>query len=298
MMLFSERYADYIVYGGLEAKDEICGEIEYRVKEKIANVLREFAEPQIVYPNRYDNWEVRTTAFESAIEALNSQLGFNCVDRNEVFHPTKPINYLAATFTPFLFDIIELQFGELSDSEKADFQNEINSVLESNDIPWLLHEGHMIKIDSLQFEMDLRNKSLMKLSELKDADPKFSSAYSELVKAFEFFEKEEYSEAINNAGKSYESVLKVVCAEQQGNAEKLTKKWSSIYTNALPSVMIAEGFREKVLMSLPYIRNNSGAAHGSGEKDVAIPKHIARLALNLAASLNTFIVEEYMKSLL
>lgn len=296
-MLFSERYADYINYGGLEAKDEICGEIEYKVKEKIANVLYEFAEPQVVYPNRYDTWEVRTTALELAVDELNRHLGFNCVDRDAAFHYTMSVNYLAATFTPFLFDIIELQFEELSDSEKVDFQNAINSVLESNNIPWLLHEGRMIKIDSLQFEMDLRNKSLMKLSELKDADPIFSSAYSELVKAFEFFEKGEYSEAINNAGKSYESVLKIACAEQQGNADKLTKKWNSIYTSALPSVMVAEGFREKVLMSLPYIRNNSGAAHGTGEKGVAIPKHIARLALNLAASLNTFIVEEYMKSL-
>lgn len=56
------------------------------------------------------------------------------------------------------------------------------------------------------------------------------------------------------------------------------------------------GFREKVMMSLPFIRNNSGSDHGAGAKDIIISKPMAKLALNLAAALNTYLIEEYKLS--
>jgi hypothetical protein len=50
------------------------------------------------------------------------------------------------------------------------------------------------------------------------------------------------------------------------------------------------------MMSLPYIRNNSGADHGAGEKVVVISKPMAKLAVNLAAALDTYLIEEYTTS--
>ena len=49
------------------------------------------------------------------------------------------------------------------------------------------------------------------------------------------------------------------------------------------------------MMSLPYVRNNSGADHGAGAKEVVITKPMAKLAVNLAAALDTYLIEEYMQ---
>ena len=46
-------------------------------------------------------------------------------------------------------------------------------------------------------------------------------------------------------------------------------------------------------MSLPYVRNNSGSDHGAGAKSVMISKPMAKLAVNLAAALDTYLIEEY-----
>ena len=82
----------------------------------------------------------------------------------------------------------------------------------------------MIKIDAKQFEQDLKRKTLEQLHELRDSAPVFQSAYDELIKAVEFLEKEDYAEAITNAGKSYESIMKIICGADKGNAGELTKQ--------------------------------------------------------------------------
>ena len=203
-------------------------------------------------------------------------------------------DHLAATFTPFLFDVIELQYNELSNGEKVvDFQAEINATFTKHSVPWLLCVGRMIKIDATQFELDLERKALETMRELKDSDPKFQAAYDELLQACDFWGQDSLATAISNAGKSYESVLKVICGLQRGNADKLTKVYLETRSGALPATMTPEGFREKVLMALPFIRNNSSSDHGAGATPTITSKPLAKLAINLAAALNTYLIEEY-----
>lgn len=174
-MIFSERYKELIDVGHGEAKDNICGEIKFNIKKKIAEVLVEFAEPQKYQVSRYNNLEEKTTA---------------------------------------------LEFGE----------------------------------------------------------------------------KGSYAEAISNAEKSYESVLKILCNVNRGNADKLTKQVLETNICNIPESMTTEGFREKVLLSLPYVRNNSTASHGSGKEVVEITKEMASLSINMAAALNTYLIESYVRN--
>lgn len=194
----------------------------------------------------------------------------------------------------YIFSIIELQINELSDNEAKEYTKEINAVFAENNLPWLLTNGKIIKVDAQQFECDLKAKALAQLQELKDAEPKFQSAYTELTTAVEALEKGDYQSAINNAGKSYESILKVILGADRGNADKLTTQYMNQLLS-VPDTMTAAGFREKVMMSLPYVRNNSGADHGAGAKEVVITKPMAKLAVNLAAALDTYLIEEYMQ---
>lgn len=292
-MLFSERYNDLIEFGNGESKDHICGKIEYSVKEKIAAVMYDFAEPTIIRPNRYDSYEERTTALHLAVQAFNDVKGVPYISLTHNVFDGPAYNPLASAFTPFLFDVIELQYKELSNGEKNEFQSEINSVFDSNNISWLLHDGRMVKVDSQQFEQDLKQKALAQMHELTDTAPVFQSAYDELIKAIEFFQKGNYAEAISNAGKSYESVMKVVLQVDRGNADKLTKDIVGRGYLSLPESMASEGFREKVLMSLPYIRNNSTASHGAGRSMAEISKNMANLAINLASALNSYLIDVF-----
>lgn len=293
-MVFSERYKELIDVGHGEAKDNICGEIAFVVKKEIAKVLADFAEPAIIKPDRYDSYEVHTSAFRLAIDKLNEIIGFSVITlTRNVFDGCNNQDVFGNIFTPWLFDLIELQYIELSDGEKKEFQEAINTVFQNNDIPWILCDGLMVKIDTQQFELDLRAKALAVLHELKDSDPKFQSAYNELMNACEFLEKGNHAEAISNAGRSYESVLKVICGMQKGTADKLTKEYTDKILCHLPATMNNDGFREKVMMALPFIRNNSSSDHGAGETPAIITWPLAQLAINLSAAMNTYLIEEY-----
>lgn len=293
-MIFSQRYKDFIEFGNGESKDEICGDIDFTVKQKIVKALEDFREPQKYHPNRYDSYEETTDALEIAANKVNDLVGYPVANLAAMdFNPMSDSSVvLASMFTPFLFDLIELQYEALSDSEKEPFRMSVNAVLRDNDVPWIITDGVMIKIDAKQFEQDLKRKALEQLHELTDSAPVFQSAYDELIKAVEFFEKGNYAEAITNAGKSYESVMKIICGADRGNADALTQKILSDSHITLPTTMNVNGFREKVLMSLPFIRNNS-AAHGAGMNSEDLTRPLANLAVNLAAALDTYLIEEY-----
>lgn len=293
-MIFSQRYKDLIEFGNGESKDEICGDIDFTVKQKIVKALEDFREPQKYHPNRYDSYEETTDALEIAANKVNDLVGYPVANLAAMdFNPMSDSSVvLASMFTPFLFDLIELQYEALSDSEKEPFRMSVNAVLRDNDVPWIITDGVMIKIDAKQFEQDLKRKALEQLHELTDSAPVFQSAYDELIKALEFFEKDNYAEAITNAGKSYESVMKIICGADRGNADALTQKILSDSHITLPTTMNVNGFREKVLMSLPFIRNNS-AAHGAGMNSEDLTRPLANLAVNLAAALDTYLIEEY-----
>ena len=293
-MIFSQRYKDLIEFGNGESKDEICGDIDFTVKQKIVKALEDFREPQKYHPNRYDNYEETTDALEIAANKVNELVGYPVANLAAMdFSPMgNSTVVLASMFAPFLFDLIELQYEALSDNEKEPFRIAVNTVLKENDIPWIITDGVMIKIDEKQFEQDLKRKALEQLHELTDSAPVFQSAYDELIKAIEFLEKDNYAEAVTNAGKSYESVMKIICGADRGNADALTQKILSDNHVTLPAAMNGNGFREKVLMALPFIRNNS-AAHGAGMNSEDLTRPLANLAVNLAAVLDTYLIEEY-----
>jgi hypothetical protein len=242
-MAFSERYKDLIDIGHGEAKDNICGEIPTAVKKEISEVLSNFAEPTITKPNRYDSYEVHTSAFHLAIDKLNEIAGFSVISlTRNVFDGCNNQDVFGDIFTPWLFDLIELQYIELSDGEKNEFQSAINTVLQKNDIPFLLCDGRMIKIDAQQFELDLKAKALAVLHEL-------------------------------------------------------TKEYTDRKRCHLPATMNNDGFREKVMMALPFIRNNSSSDHGAGETPAIIRRPLAQLAINLSAAMNTYLIEEYTSTM-
>lgn len=289
-MIFSERYKDLVnhIENGCIV-DKMCGNVDWRTRHDLVYLLRTFNEPKDVPLDRYD----KTKIYKSDAYSIAAHKFFYIRNRTPHVSRDEIDNLITAQSLGNIFDVVELLYIELSDTEKANYSKELNAFFDEKALPWRILDGKMIKIDSQQFECDLKVKTIEAMKELKDAEPKFQSAYTELITAMETLDKEDYQSVINNAGKSYESVLKVVLAADRGNADKLTNQYMDQFLS-VPDTMTKSGFREKVMMSLPYIRNNSGADHGAGAKEVVISKSMAKLAINLAASLDTYLIEEYM----
>lgn len=108
--------------------------------------MLEFREPMRYQPNRYDSWTENTDALEQAVRRLNEHLEIPVVDLRALnISPCSDYEILAAHFTPFLFDIIELQYDELSSREKTAFQTEINTSLQRDNVSFKLNDSGLIE---------------------------------------------------------------------------------------------------------------------------------------------------------
>lgn len=292
-MIFSKRYKDMLIKGDdVPDTSNFIGDIDYSARKRIVCVLKSFDEPKKITISRYSNETKDYDAFTLSLMELNQELGYDLFNLDVLscnYGTSNADEQLIGGNLNYLFDVMELQYGFLTAKGKREFTKNINSVLNEYEIPWLLVDGKMIKIDAKQFECDIKRKTLEKMKELSDCDSKFKPAFEELQKAIDFYNKEDYSESIMNANKSYESVMKVIIGTNDGNASALTDSIKNKLE--LPSAIKKNGFKDRILMSLPYIRNEL-SSHGAGSEKITISKSLANLALNLAASLCTFVIED------
>lgn len=282
-MLFSKRYKDML------ANDDsfsFLGRGLVEIKDQLNKIIEEFYCPVEIQPDRYSGWTERSSCLDIVLDNLH------LADRCGIGDCNSSDQILNCCTLTDIFDVIESLYAELPNpSETIDFTHEINKLFSDNDLPWLLCEGRLIKIDSQQFECDLKNKTQKELELFTGSYPEFKNAYEELLQAFEYFSKSDYSTAVSYAEKSYESIMKVISKVENGSANNLTENMKTLI--ALPDSMTFAGFKSNVLMSLPFIRNNSCADHGKGTKDAIVTKELANLSLDLACSLINFLVQSH-----
>lgn len=145
--LFSERYKELISYGNGDAIDNISGNVGYNAKKHLCKVMFEFAEPMRIQRSRYDNWTDNTDALKEAISHLNEYMEIPVIDLSSaMFSPCPAEELLASYFTPFIFDVIEYQFNELSTREKAPFQAAINDSLRKDNLSFRLSDRGLIEL--------------------------------------------------------------------------------------------------------------------------------------------------------
>lgn len=282
-MLFSKRYKDI-----LESKDgaSFLDSGLAQIRDQLVEILKDFYCPVLIQPDRYSNWTVNSSCLDIVLKRLRlaDLHGIGDCDRSDDI-----LNRCSITE---VFDVIESLYEELPDSnEKSDFSSEINKLFCDNGRPWLLCKGKLVKIDSQQFECDLKNRTQHELEAFANAYPAFKNAHDELLQAFHYFSKRDYSTAVSYAEKSYESIMKVISNVGNGSANNLTENMKTFVT--LPDTMQFAGFKNNVLMALPFIRNNSCTDHGKGAMDAVVTKELANLSLNLACSLINFLVQSY-----
>ena len=143
--LFTERYKELIKYGQGCPIDNISASVELKAKKHLCKIMFEFREPIHYHPSRYDSFLVNTDALELAVQQLNEYLEFPAIDIHALKISSLNSNTFIPPFTPFLFDIIELQCNELSSTEKIVFQAEINSSFQKNNVQFILNDSGLIE---------------------------------------------------------------------------------------------------------------------------------------------------------
>ena len=144
--LFTERYKELIIHGQEHPIDNISGSVGLKAKKNICKIMLEFREPMRYQPNRYDSWTETTDALEQAVKRLNEHLEIPAVNLSALeTSPCTDYEFLAAHFTPLLFDIIELQYDELSSREKAAFQAKINTSFQRDNVSFRLNDSGLIE---------------------------------------------------------------------------------------------------------------------------------------------------------
>lgn len=280
--LFSERYKEL-----LEGNTFIT-EFPDDLIRKLVRHLKSFNEPSIKPVSRYDRYMIDSSAEYETLEVFWERHGWNPDTIEQVDE-----EWFFRRETYELFDIVEIWSTVLSQGEKPPFQKEFNALMEQYEMPWILSDGKIIKIDALQFEQDIRTQALKEMEEFSKIVPEFRNAYFEFLEACDKFTTKDFKYTIFSACKSYESVLKVVLNDTCSTADVLTKAFiNSEFMSKLPFGVNKIGFQEKVLTALPFLRNKI-AGHGSGEETYEVSEPLARLSVNLASSLNTYIMEQY-----
>lgn len=130
-MLFTHRYRGQVVIQEEPYIDLICNSVTADTQKKLVAELVHFSEPQIWQPNRYDDYQINTDAMYMALRRLNEFHAITVVQLNASGeYGNRYVSELEALFTPLLFDLIELQYHELSEAERSPFIDAINSVFE------------------------------------------------------------------------------------------------------------------------------------------------------------------------
>ena len=169
------------------------------------------------------------------------------------------------------------------------WQLKINQIFDLLEHAWRFIDGEFFKLDTDFIGARVVGDAHSALTKFK-----FNGAVQEFARARRDAASGEPKDAILNAAKSFESVLKVLTGLEHANADMLIKALTSQgYLDDL-SDEVRIGFRDQVLKALPFMRNKL-AGHGQGAAIVQVPLVYADLALQLSAAFHNFLIAKHLQ---
>lgn len=190
-----------------------------------------------------------------------------------------------------VLDVLEAWCDHADLSKAVECEKELNSLFEIHDSPWRIVNRTVILVDSdyLHSEVISKTQSLMKEYEFAGALEEFSEAVSCLTDG-------QTKNAIVNAHKSVESVMKTCL----GTQEHLP--FGKLLQRLIKSGMIPNYYKEflthfeKLALGAVKERNLPARGHGQGPEPTKVPKSLAEFAVHLAAVVNLFIIRRWIES--
>ncbi len=256
---------------------------------------------KILHSHRLLNW---MTCIETINEELGKEFyGDDAIDELKEFikssKNTSELLDIIDIFTQNIYSEIEQRKSSedsYSINRIKEIEQEIDNLntrfLESN-LGYQVQNGQLIKINSQHIHREIIQPALQLIY-----DENFNGSDEEFRKAFKHFRGGDYKEAINEASKALESVLKTICermnwqSKEGDTANKLIEivKNKRLFPNELESYY--NSLTQILSSGTPTIRNkNSG--HGQGSHSKEVPQHLASFAINQAASSIIFLIQSY-----
>lgn len=167
---------------------------------------------------------------------------------------------------------------------------EINQRLKEHGVGYEFDE-EIIRIDSEMVHAEAVKPALTLLR-----DQAYSGAEQEFRSAFDHYRSGKTKEALTDALKSLESVMKVICTKQKW-AFKQTDTAKTLIEVCLSNGLIPTywqthfaSLRSMLESSVPTARNKEGG-HGQGVEIRTVPDYLASYVLHMTASTIVFLVE-------
>ena len=119
--------------------------------------------------------------------------------------------------------------------------------------------------------------------------PDFENANVEFLEALEDYRKGDFGDCLTKCGSAFESTLKIICQKKSWPYDK-NDTAGTLVKNILPRLSL-DSYFEQMLLNVATIRNRLSKSHGAGPAVKAVPRHVARYAVNTAASAILLVAE-------
>jgi hypothetical protein len=204
--------------------------------------------------------------------------------------PTDLNGVIESGYPARVLDVIEAWCDNAKPSAVARCEKELNTIFEIHNSPWRIANGTVFLIDSEYLHREVVAKTLNLLRENSVA-----GALEEFTEAVSCLTDGRTKEAVINAHKSVESVMKTVLDSQ----EHLT--FGQLLSRLIKSGIIPTYYEEffihfeKLALGAVKERNRPGTGHGQGAELTEVSKSLAEFSVHLAATINLFLVRRWIE---
>ncbi len=250
--------------------------------------------------SKYDLWTPVTKILNIEFGEMNTN---GISNKYQVIKVLKMCNNVGAlycfeTVLATLEELVQYEVAESSEDSGGFVKHfnylisEVNKKFRENSLGYEYISGNLIRIDSKFIHQEVTVNAIQLLYENE-----FESASNEYMQAFNDYKNGNLKGAITNAGKAFESTMKIICGElnysykQSDNAKKLIS--TLMNKEFIPSYLQTHfsGLSNTLESGLPTVRNKH--SHGDGVIEVEVTDKIVRYALNLCATNIVLLVEIY-----
>ncbi|WP_192253050.1 STM4504/CBY_0614 family protein [Mesorhizobium caraganae] len=168
--------------------------------------------------------------------------------------------------------------------------DEINARFKENGVGYE-YDSEILRIDSQLIHAEVIKPALSLLQ-----DNHYAGAQDEFLKAYSHYRKGANKEAMNEALKAFESVMKAICEKRKWTFQKTdtaAKLIQVLLDHGLIPVFWQSHFtalRTTLETGVPTGRNKL-SGHGQGTSQTVVPDHLASYILNMTASAIVFLAK-------
>lgn len=191
----------------------------------------------------------------------------------------------------FIRDNHNYQYSTNRKIEPDDAIVELNQRFKEHGFGYQFESNELIRVDSEFLHSEAVKPTLVVL---RGND--FKGANEEFLLAHEHYRHGRHKECLVDSLKAFESTMKAICKLRGWKTSPGDTAKALIATcldnGLLPAYLDSQfsSLRSLLESGIPTVRNKNGA-HGQGVEPVAVPRYIARYALNLTATSILFLVE-------